>query len=345
LIGPVTNVEENLIGGATISFGYLIDYLKVFNESFTLVNTQHFVNGKMKILNPFLVLLKVLKTVFRADVLFLNCSDKGIKYLSPILYLIAKLFRLKFVVRPFGGDFKDYTARFGKLQNWIFKKTTLKTDLLFLQTKKLMQFYQNKNINTVQLPTSRDKPTKVRGNRDFEKRFIYLGFVNKSKGIDHLLEAARQLADDYTIHIYGPIRENYESTQGKSFQEKFDEQKGVYQGVLQKEEVLETIEKYDVLILPTFYQGEGYPGVIIEAYSLGLPVITTNWKAIPEIIENRKTGLLIEPRSTTALVEAINFFNKNNYKKFSKDARSYFEKKFSTEQVAGNAIAAIKALF
>jgi len=108
---------------------------------------------------------------------------------------------------------------------------------------------------------------------------------------------------------------------------------------------LETIQKYDVLILPTFYQGEGYPGVIIEAYSLGLPVITTNWKAIPEIVENRKTGLLIEPRSTAALVDAMKSFNKYNYKDFSKNARVYFEKTFSTKRVAGNAIAAIKALF
>ena len=284
-------------------------------------------------------------TVFKSDVIFLNASDKGIKYLSPILYFLAKIFRLKFVVRPFGGDFKDYTARFGKIQKWIFRRTTLKTDLLFLQTKKLIQFYKDKNIKTLQLPTSRDNPTQLRGGRNFEKRFIYLGFVNQSKGIDHLLAAAKQLGDDYTIHIYGPIRENYKSAQGKSFQEKFAEQKEIYQGVLQKEKVLEIIRKYDVLILPTFYQGEGYPGVIIEAYSLGLPVITTNWKAIPEIVEDTKTGLLIEPRSTTALVEAIKFFNKNNYQSFSKNALTYFDKTFSTKRVASNAIAAIKALF
>ena len=334
-----------MIGGATISFGYLIKFLKENDEPFTLVNTQHFPSGKMKILNPFLVLLKVMGNVFKADVIFLNCSDKGIKYLSPILYFIAKIFRLKFVVRPFGGDFKDYTERFGKVQKWIFERTTLKVDLLFLQTKKLIQFYQNKKIKTIQLPTSRDNPTEVRGNRDFGKRFIYLGFVNKSKGINHLLEAEKKLGDDYTIHIYGPIRENYESSQEKRFQEKFDEQKGIYQGVLQKEKVLETLRKYDVLILPTFYQGEGYPGVIIEAYSLGLPVITTKWKSIPEIVEDRKTGILIEPQSTGELIDAIQFFNKNNYQSFSKNARAHFEKTFSTEQVAGNAIAAVKALF
>ncbi len=310
-----------------------------------MVNTQYFPTGKKRWLNPFYVLLKVILNVFKADVIFLNSSDKGIKFLSPILYVIAKIFRLKFVVRPFGGDFKNYTEEFSPLKKWILNKTTLQADLVFLQTKELMQFYQNKNIKTLQLPTSRDTPSIVRGNRNFKKRFIYLGFVNQSKGIDHLLEAAKLLDDSYTIHIYGPIRENYESSQEKQFQEKFDEQKGIYQGVLQKEKVLDTLREYDVLILPTFYQGEGYPGVIIEAYSLGLPVITTKWKAIPEIVKDGETGLLIEPRSTKALIDAIQIFNQNNYHFFSENAQTHFKKTFSTQQVTGNAVAAIKALF
>lgn len=299
----------------------------------------------MKILNPLIVLLKVILNVFKADVIFLNCSDKGIKFLSPILFLFAKIFRLKFVVRPFGGDFKDYTERFGKIQEWVFNKTTLHADLLFLQTKKLIQAFETKNIKTSQLPTSRDTPLEKRGDRDFKKRFIYLGFVNKSKGINHILEAAKQLGAEYTIHIYGPIRENYESSHEQQFHEKFEEQKGIYQGVLQKEKVIGTLRKYDVLMLPTFYQGEGYPGVIIEAYSLGLPVITTKWKAIPEIVEDGKTGLLIEPRSTEALVEAMQAFDKNNYPMFAQNAQKHFEQTFSTKRVASNAIAAVKELF
>ncbi|MEM6963155.1 MAG: glycosyltransferase family 4 protein [Bacteroidota bacterium] len=345
LIGPVTNTNANLVGGATISFGYLIDYLKNEKESFTLVNTQRFPKGKKRTLNPFYVFVKVLLSVAKADVIFLNCSDKGIKYLSPLLFYIAKIFNLKYVVRPFGGDFKDYTDRWGSTQKTILARTTLKADLLFLQTKKLIAAFDDGKINLRQLPTSRDTPTTSRENRIYDRRFVYLGFVNHSKGVDHLLEAAKFLGDTYQIHIYGPIRENYEASQAKQFEEQFREQRGIYQGVLPKAKVMETLREYDVLVLPTFYQGEGYPGVIIEAYSLGLPVITTQWKAIPEIVEDQKTGLLIEPRSTEALIAAMQFFNPENYPAFSANAKRYFEKTFSTRQVSGNAIAAIKALF
>ncbi|MEM1119741.1 MAG: glycosyltransferase family 4 protein [Bacteroidota bacterium] len=314
---------------------------------YTLINTQYFPVGKMKVLNPIYTIGKVLLNVWQGQVIFLNCSDKGIRYLSPILYLIAQLFRLKLVIRPFGGDFKTYTSKFGRLQTFVFNQTTLKADLLCLQTKELMEFYQSENIPTFQLPTSRDLPPMrlQRKNRPYQKRFVFLGLVNRSKGIDHLLAANRQLTDDYTIHIYGPIRENYEVDKEKNYLVKFKEQDGIYQGVLAKEEVLETLQKYDVLVLPTFYRGEGYPGAIIEAYSLGLPVITTKWKAIPEIVVDGKTGLLIEPQSTGALVKAIQFFNEKNYPAFSDRAKKHFEESFSTERVTAKAIHRIKALF
>lgn len=337
------NADANFNGGATISFGYLISYLKKTATAHTLINTQYFPRGKKRLLNPLYIIGNVLLNAFKSDVIFLNCSDKGIKYLAPILYLTAKLFRLKFIIRPFGGGFKDYISKFSKLHN----RTTLKADLLFLQTKKLMQFYEDKNIETFQLPTSRDTPPThlQRGNRSYEKRFIYLGFVNRAKGIDQLLAAMKQLDSSYTVHIYGPIRENYEASKEKNYLEEFKEQTGIYQGVLAKENVLETLQKYDVLVLPTFYRGEGYPGVIIEAYSLGLPVITTKWKAIPEIVENKKTGLLIEPKSTKALITAMQFFDKGNYESFSNNARNHFENSFSTEKVTARAIYKIKTLF
>lgn len=338
-------MTANLIGGATISFGYLVDYLEKNKYAYTLVTTQYFSNKLKSILNPLYVLGKVLASIFKADVLFLNSSRNGIKYLGPILYIIAKIFRLKFVVRPFGGDLNEYAAQFNPIQKWLFKKTTLQADLLFLQTKKLMNFYAAANKNIHQLPTSRNTPNITIKANPYRRRFIFLGFVNQSKGVDHLLAAAKELGPAYTVHIYGPIRENYAHIQEKSYLHKFEEQQGMYQRVLSKHEVLTTLQSYDVLVLPTYYRGEGYPGVIMEAYSLGLPVITTKWKAIPEIVMDGKTGLLIEPKSTPALVHAMQVFNENNYSHFSKNAKDYFDTSFNTQKVTGNAIRQIQSLF
>lgn len=340
LIGPVTNVTAGLIGGATISFGYLIDYLDRTNGNYNLVNTQTFPKGISRFFNPFVILVKVLLQAPFSDVIFLNSSRGGTKYLAPILYFVAKLFRLKFVFRPFGGDIKDYTALYSKFQNWLFSKTVLKSDIFFLQTKALMGFYANQNANTIQLPTSREVPAShlLRGERPFNKRFIYLGFINHFKGVKHIIEASKRLGSDYTIHVYGPIKD-------VEFDQLFSANPEIYKGVLTKDKVLETLKNYDVLILPTYYKGEGYPGSIIEAYSLGLPVITTKWNAIPEIVVEGKTGILIDPKSTDQLVGAMEYFNTDNYKSYNGKTQQFFLKTFSVDEVCGQAIKEIKSLF
>ena len=47
----------------------------------------------------------------------------------------------------------------------------------------------------------------------------------------------------------------------------------------------------DIFLLPTYYLGEGQPISIIEALSYGLPVISTNFRGIPEQIKNNENGI------------------------------------------------------
>ena len=337
LIGPVSNTQENLIGGATISFGYLIDYLKVNGEAFTLINTKPYINGWKRLLNPVLIITKVLFHIFKTDVVFLNSSRGGTKYLVPILAFSSKMFGRKFVFRPFGGNIKTYTANYSPFWQWILHKSFLNTDILFLQTHFLINYYNKLNYNTIHLPTSRN-PTRSflkKPALSFKKRFIYLGAIEKTKGIDEMIAVSKQLTDDYTLHLYGPITD-------MKYKYLSEQEQGLYHGVLEKKEVLKKLNEYDVLILPTYYEGEGYPGVIIEAYSLGIPVISTHWLAIPEIVEHGKSGLLIEPQSSNALLEAILHFNIKNYAAYAKNAHTLFDHQFNADKVIQQAVNAIK---
>ena len=62
----------------------------------------------------------------------------------------------------------------------------------------------------------------------------------------------------------------------------------------------------------------------MEALSLGVPVISTKWQAIPEIITNKKEGLLIQPKDSKELYSAINSINGKNYFEYSKNAYNKF---------------------
>lgn len=60
---------------------------------------------------------------------------------------------------------------------------------------------------------------------------------------------------------------------------------------------------FDIFVLPSLW--EGLPFVLVEAAALGKPIVATAVDGVPEILEDRKTGLLIPPGNPTALADAV----------------------------------------
>src|SRR5690606_22162053 len=114
--------------------------------------------------------------------------------------------------------------------------------------------------------------------KKYSKKFVFISRVIKEKGIGTILKAFENLDASYSVDIYGPIGK------GDYAEEELNKRNCKYKGVVPANRVIEILKKYDVLLLPTFFEGEGYPGIIIESLSIGMPVITTKWKAIDEII-------------------------------------------------------------
>ena len=89
-------------------------------------------------------------------------------------------------------------------------------------------------------------------------------------------------------------------------------------------DVIDVLKTYDVLLLPSWFKGEGYPGIIIEALSLGMPVISTDWISIPEIIEDGFNGKLIEIKNSEQLRQAMLDFNEDNFQTYRENALKSF---------------------
>ena len=75
---------------------------------------------------------------------------------------------------------------------------------------------------------------------------------------------------------------------------------------------------------------DGIPNVLVEAMAVGVPVISTSVSAIPELIKNGVTGILVEPGEPDMLAGAIQhlLFHPENYRDQVKQARSKVEKEF-----------------
>ena len=65
------------------------------------------------------------------------------------------------------------------------------------------------------------------------------------------------------------------------------------------------LSEHDLLLLPSFYIGEGHPGIIVEAFQCHVPVIATKLRGIAEVVQHEENGLLVEPGSVDSLKAAI----------------------------------------
>jgi L-malate glycosyltransferase len=95
-----------------------------------------------------------------------------------------------------------------------------------------------------------------------------------------------------------------------------------------EENVFDFINALDVLILPSI-RDEDFPNVIIEAMSLGKPVIGTEIAGIPEQIST-DTGLIISPDNIKTLANAITYLMENKQERiqFGINAKKHFNQKF-----------------
>ena len=76
-----------------------------------------------------------------------------------------------------------------------------------------------------------------------------------------------------------------------------------------REDLLTFLSIADLFVLAS--RQEGLPISLVEAMALGLPCIATEINAIPEAIENKKTGILIAPKNSEQLTEAIVYLRQN----------------------------------
>ena len=83
--------------------------------------------------------------------------------------------------------------------------------------------------------------------------------------------------------------------------------------------------------------------MIIEAYACGKPVITTNWRFIPEIVDDNKTGFLIEPKSVNAIIDAVQKIDDSNYVHLSKNALEKFNE-YNSELITNKVLTIIGAI-
>ena len=133
-------------------------------------------------------------------------------------------------------------------------------------------------------------------------RVLFVGVLEHYKGIDELAEAWRIVAarvPDATLHLVG--RGTRHEVAARLVAEL--PARTEWTEVLPTESVARALDAATVLVLPS--RSEGMGRVIVEAFCRARPVLGSRVGGIPDLVEDGRNGLLVEPGDTAALVDAL----------------------------------------
>ena len=292
LIGPLPPP----IGGTRVSFRHLVDHLCSSSDfDLSVVPLPPLRANPLHMLS---LVARLAREVPRADVVSLHCNPSALWLLGVLVAMLAKAARKPLMVRTFGGMqfLREYRGIRLALTRWALART----DLYLAQTKAQVAMARAAGIEPVRwYPTNRPMPQRAAPRANGAcSRFVFCGHIKRSKGIFEIIEAAEALGDRVAVDVYGPFHDGLA-------EDVFRDCRVVrYRGIVPPEQVASMLQGYDALLLPTYFDGEGYPGIVIEAYGAGLPVIATRWRSLPEIVDE-SSGLLIAPRDPPALRAAM----------------------------------------
>jgi glycosyltransferase involved in cell wall biosynthesis len=148
------------------------------------------------------------------------------------------------------------------------------------------------------VPNAAPLPTPSSAERS--QRGLFAGRLVPWKHLDHAIRVVARLPGlGLDVVGTGPVLEDlkYLSRSLKV------ERRVVFHGLLTRDSVLEMMRKAGFLVLSSSY--EGMPHVVLEAFAVGLPVVAADAAGIPEIVEDRVSGLIYPWGSLDALEDAL----------------------------------------
>jgi len=287
------------LGGVTVLFDSLVRGLRQRNDvDLTMVDTGG-VRGRGAL--GLLALRRLSSSVRRAalgaDVVTLHAATSGLHVTGPLAASAASSAGKPLIVRKFGGtDLMEY----GAARRVPILRALRRASLYLAETRALVEAGRREGLNAEWYPNSRAMPP-LPPTRAPEPctRFVYLGQIHSRKGIRELMAAGEQLIGDASVDVYGTLDFDV------SEREFVGLSRVRYMGPVEPADVHGVLSGYDALVLPSYHEGEGYPGVVLEAYAAGLPVVSTRWRAIPELVEDQVTGLLVAPGDAAHLKVAM----------------------------------------
>ncbi len=306
------------IGGSPLTLMVMLDELKKYpGIQVTVINTSPatHVSKKMtgfnleKVRRMFTILGKFRREIHPCDAVLVFANDLFAFVLVPLLLWKAHASKKPFYIKPVGSGIDLFMESHGKLVKSAMLKVLRSADGILAQTQYLTEWLHGQGCPKASyLPGCRPFQPVPPVNRPEggRMRMVFLAHITRLKGPLILLEAlqiiARRGGPPLQCDFYGPIHDDIQAEFDQSLQATPSAQ---YLGSVDPGKATATLAGYDLVVLPTCYDTEGHPGVLIEAMQVGVPILSTQIRTLPELVKQGVNGLLVPVGDSQALADAI----------------------------------------
>lgn len=303
VIGHFGN-SKLLLNGQTVKTKIITDELskQLGNDEVLKLDTA---GGKSTLLKAPFQCLKALKT---AKNVIIFPAHNGVRVYVPLLSFFRKFFKnrkLHYVV--IGG----WLPEFLKTRKSLAKKLK-RFDEIYVETNTMKRALEEQGFtNIVVMPNCKDlkilKPEELVYPTGEPYKLCTFSRVMKEKGIEDAVNAVKEVNQEadrivYTLDIYGQI-DSGQAQWFENLQTTFPDYIN-YRGVVDYDKSVEVLKNYFALLFPTYYDGEGFAGTILDAMAAGIPIVASNWKYNTEII-NENIGFVYPVRDREAFIQIL----------------------------------------
>ena len=152
-------------------------------------------------------------------------------------------------------------------------------------------------------------------------RLLYVGRLSDEKGVNLLLDISQKLNTEIDIVGDGPLAPIFEG-QVKNIR---------MHGWLPREQVYPIMKSSSALLVPSKWY-EGFPVVILEAFSAATPVIASEIGSLPDIVKHEVTGFIVGPSDELGWIHYANMVSESRISsELGANARNAYLANYSPE--------------
>ncbi len=252
---------------------------------------------------------------------------------ATVAMLAEKLGNIEFSLSVHGPD-EFYNVDTNNLEEKINRAKFVRCISYFCQSQ-LMRLSQPENWSKFHIIRCglRADEFKAVEKKESGNNILCVGRLCPSKGQVILLEAVKLMKErgkKFKLTLIGG-GENIELIKRKVEEYKLSKEV-VVTGAVGHDRVREELANTDVFVLPSF--AEGIPVALMEAMAMKIPVITTCITGVPELIEDRVDGYLVEPSNIIQLADTIMevFENRDSLEELKSKAAEKVRVKYDVEK-------------